>query len=171
MMRQNRPQHQQPCSTGGYGFFMSLNPARIDPRGVRFAGVLSTLVAASAALLTSPWIALAGATILLSAAWGGSRLNLWGHIYRATLRRWLGPPGHLEPETPVRFAQLLGGLFLLVAGAAFLAGGPGIVVGAVLAGIVAVLALVNAAFDVCIGCRMYGLLLVDTRLPRWIGIL
>ncbi len=150
---------------------MTVTLTRTDPRGVRFAGVLSTLVAAAAAIFTSPWIALAGATILLGAAWGGARLNLWGYIYRATLRRRLGPPAHLEPETPVRFAQLLGGLFLTFAGAALLAGGPGIIIGAALAGIVAVLAFVNAAFDVCIGCRLYGLLLVDTRLPRWIGIL
>ncbi len=154
---------------------MTLNPShlhtRVDPRGVRFAGVLSTLVAASAAVLLQPWIALVGAVILLAGAWGGQHLNLWSYIYKAAVRPALGPPPYLEPETPARFAQLLGGLFLAFASAAFLAGGVGIFVGAALAGIVAVLAFINAAFGVCIGCRMYGILLMDTRVPRWIGIL
>lgn len=137
------------------------NPdAFVDPRGTRFGGAL-TLLATLAALLSSSWVAVGAASlILLAAAVGGNRFNLWSYAYRWTLRPRLKPPEYLEPAAPPRFAQLLGGLFLSGAAVAFALGAA--VWGFVLGGVVAALSFVNAAFDFCVGCRLYGLLV---RLP------
>jgi hypothetical protein len=63
--------------------------------------------------------------------------------------------GQLEDSRPPRFANLVGAVFLSAA-AAFYASGFRIA-GAVLAGIVAVLALLAAATGLCTGCEVYKL--------------
>lgn len=66
------------------------------------------------------------------------------------------PPRDLEPRAPVRFSQGLAVIFLGLACLSFLAGLP--VVGWVLAGAVAALALLASIFGVCVGCHLYRLL-------------
>ena len=96
------------------------------------------------------------AAVLLVGALGGLRFNLWGYAFRPLARRFLGPPAYLEPESPPRFANLLGGLMLAGAAAALALGA--VWLGQVLAGVVAGLALLNAAANFCVGCKLYGLL-------------
>ena len=72
----------------------------------------------------------------------------------------MGAPATKEPAAPHRFAKLLGAGFTTLASLlllATLAGAPATfaVGGYALAGIVAVLAIVAAAFDYCLGCKMY----------------
>lgn len=128
----------------------------VDPRGTRFGSFL-TLLGASAVLITQ-WTPLAylWAAIVLVAAAAGGRYNLWAYAYRYTLRRFLKPPSYLEPSAPPRFAQFLAGAFLVGGGVTWDLGAA--LVGAGLIGVVALLALVNAAFGYCVGCRLYGLL-------------
>jgi hypothetical protein len=57
-----------------------------------------------------------------------------------------------NPE-PHRFAQLLGGIFLGLAGLSFTVGWPG--AGWILAALVALLAAVNLFAGVCVGCAIY----------------
>jgi Domain of unknown function (DUF4395) len=132
------------------------SPARsIDPRGQRFGAGVSAVVLALAFALDQPLlVALVGANLLASAAFG-TRLFLPGRAWplvRSALR--LGP---VEPEHeyPPRFAQALGGTFLALASLAFLAGAP--VVGWLLAAAVAGLQALLAATGICVGCRLYFL--------------
>lgn len=136
-----------------------------DVRATRFGAALTATLAATGAALANPWLAAALAALLLAgAAWGG-RGNLWGVAYRA----WVAPrlprptPAQLEPEAAPRFANLLGGLMAAGAAATLLAGLAA--VGILLLGVVAALALLNAAVGVCLGCRLYGLLVLRRARP------
>lgn len=141
---------------------------RVDVRGTRFAGLLTTTVAIAALGVTGlPLVATSLtallAAILLAGAFGGSSWNLWSHTYRVTLRPRLPParPDHLEPAAAPRFASLVGGVFLVgatVAHAVQVAW-----LGAALVAIVAVLAALNATTGLCVGCRLYGVLVLRPR--------
>lgn len=142
----------------------------VDVRATRFAGALTWLSAVLGLALQS-WLVAAGtAGILLAAAWGGPRLNAWGHLWRLTIKPRLAAPtpAQREPERPPRFANLLGGVFLLGAAIAWLAAAP--IVASVLAGTVALLAFLNAAFGLCVGCRLYGILVHDGPVVTYLGL-
>jgi hypothetical protein len=64
--------------------------------------------------------------------------------------------GPVEDARPPRFANLVGAVVLSAATLAYLAGFP--LVGAVLGGVVATLALLAAATGLCVGCELYRLL-------------
>jgi hypothetical protein len=142
----------------------------VDVRATRFAGALTMVGGAVAAVFALWWLAAALALVLLLSAWGGPRLNLWGFLYRRLVAPRLSrpTPAQLEPQRPPRFANLLGGLFLSGAAVAGLLGAVWLTV--VLAGIVSFLALLNAAFGYCLGCRMYGVLVRDGPLVRILGL-
>ena len=111
----------------------------LDPRGPRFAAAVTTLVLIAVLLTGSGWLALAQAAVFAATALSPRR----------------GPyrPTELEPAAPVRFAQLVGLVFSLVAAVGYLAGEP--VVGLVFAGFALVAAFLNAAFGLCLGCEVY----------------
>lgn len=128
----------------------------IDPRGPRFGAALTTLVLA-AALIIGPawgWILLG----LQAVAFGlGSLLGLahqpYGRVFRRFVRPRLGAPVELEDERPPRFAQSVGLGFALVGLLGVALGAP--VVFYVATGFALVAALLNAAFDFCLGCELY----------------
>lgn len=143
-------------------------PSRlVDPRGVRFGGALTAFAAAGAAWAATWWAAGLVAAVLLVAAFAGPRWNLWAWAYRASLARRLGPPPYREPETPPRFANLLGGVGLAGASVAFGVGAW--ITGVVFALVVGVLAVVNAATGYCLGCQLYGLLGRKNAFSRLLG--
>ncbi|MGI8608779.1 MAG: DUF4395 domain-containing protein [Candidatus Dormibacteria bacterium] len=80
-------------------------------------------------------------------------------LFRQLYLRVLKPRGVVKPRVveedpaPHQFAQVVGAVFLLGAGAAFAAGGSGL--GWVLTWVVIVLAFINFAFDFCVGCQVY----------------
>ena len=80
-------------------------------------------------------------------------------LFRQVYLRFLKPRGLVAPRvieedpTPHQFAQVVGAVFLLGAGAAFVLGGTGL--GWVLAWVVILLAFINFAFDFCVGCQVY----------------
>lgn len=108
-------------------------------------------------LADAPLIVALLAVVLGAGSVGGRRWNLWGHIYRATLARYLDAPEEREHPAPPRFAMTLGFLFLtLSATSVYLL--PGItpiwlVWGPVL--VVSILALLAAASGLCLGCKIY----------------
>ena len=81
--------------------------------------------------------------------------ELFKQVHRRVLKPAgiLGPDVHAEDPRPHRFAQGLGGVFLLAASVALFAGAE--VVGWVLAWVVFALALVNLAVRFCAGCFIY----------------
>ena len=129
---------------------------KVDPRGQRFAAVLTTAVLVAVLVTSSAWLLAAQAAVFAIGAALGLRYAPYGLIYRALVRPRLGPPRELEDEAPPRFAQAVG-LVFSVAGVA------GYAVGLTPLGLVAtafalVAAFLNAAFGLCLGCEMYVLI-------------
>jgi hypothetical protein len=124
----------------------------LDPRGPRFAAAVTTLVLIAVLVTGSGWLALAQAAVFAATALSPRRAP-YGLLYRAVLAPRLSRPTELEPAEPVRFAQLVGLVFSLVAAVGYLAGEP--VVGLVFAGFALIAAFLNAAFGLCLGCEVY----------------
>jgi hypothetical protein len=91
------------------------------------------------------------------------------NVPRLLYRRWLKPAGIVRPRVvqedpaPHRFAQLVGGVFLAAASVFVITGL--LLVAWVLAWIVAALAFLNFAFNICVGCIMYAQLVRFGLLP------
>ena len=133
----------------------------VDPRGPRFGAAITTVVLAIVLLTGSGWLLAAQAVVFAIGAMAGLRWAPYGVLFRLVVRPRLGPPAELEAEAPPRFAQGVGLLFALVGTVGYLTGTP--VLGAVATAMALVAALLNVAFDVCLGCE------VHLRLARLLG--
>jgi hypothetical protein len=131
---------------------MSAGPA-VDPRGPRFAAILTTIVLA-VVLVTQWWPLLAIQTVVFAiGAFVGLKPAPYSIVYRYLVAPRLGPTTEREDAAPLRFAQAVGFVFALV-------GAIGFAVGLTPLGIVATAfalfaAFLNAAFDFCLGCEMF----------------
>jgi hypothetical protein len=124
----------------------------LDPRGVRFAAALTSIVFVVVLVTGSGWLAVAQAAVFaLTAAWPAR--GPYGLLYRRLVATRLGFPGVREPAAPVRFAQLVGLAFAVAAAAGYLTGAPA--VGAVMAAAALAAAFLNATFGLCLGCELY----------------
>jgi Domain of unknown function (DUF4395) len=133
----------------------------VDPRGPRFGAAITTAVLAAVLLTGSGWLLAVQAVVFGIGAVAGLRWAPYGVLYRWLVRPRLAPPAELEAEAPPRFAQGVGLLFALVGTVGYLAGAP--VLGIVATALALVAAVLNAAFDVCLGCE------VHLRLARLLG--
>jgi hypothetical protein len=90
----------------------------------------------------------------------GSALSVATSLPRALYVRVLKPRGLVRPRVriedpaPHRFAQLVGGVFLLAASVAAAVGQ--LTVAWTLGWVVIALAFLNFAFDICVGCIVYA---------------
>ncbi|MFS0866841.1 DUF4395 domain-containing protein [Microbacterium sp. 179-B 1A2 NHS] len=90
--------------------------------------------------------------------WGvlSPRTAPWGVLYRAAVQPRLAPPAELEDPRPPRFAQGVGLVVATLGLALHVAGVPlALPIAAALAFVAAFL---NAAFGLCLGCRLWLLL-------------
>lgn len=126
---------------------------RVDPRGPRFAAVLTTLVLVVALVTGSGSLLAAQAVAFALGAALGLRFSPYGWLYRRLVRPRLGPPQELEDERPPRFAQAVGLAFAAVAAVGYLSGATWLGVAAGALALAA--AFLNAAFGYCLGCEMY----------------
>lgn len=134
---------------------------RVDIRGPRFVAwvttgvlVLSLLLAAFAPIAATVLIAVQALVFALGARLGPRR-HPYGLIYARFVAPRLGPVTETEPTAPLRFAQLLGFVFAAVSLLGFLLGSTA--VGALFAGFALFAAFLNAAFGICLGCKLYPL--------------
>ncbi len=103
--------------------------------------------------------------VMMLAAVASPSLNIPRILYTQVLR----PSGIVKPRivqedpAPHRFAQLLGGVFLAAASIFVIT--DLLLVAWVLAWIVAALAFLNFAFNICVGCIMYAQLVRMGLLP------
>jgi hypothetical protein len=134
---------------------MPAGPA-VDPRGPRFAAILTTIVLA-VVLVTEWWPLLAAQTVVFAiGAFVGLKQAPYSIVYRTLVAPRLGPPSEREDAAPLRFAQAVGFVFALV-------GTIGFALDVTPLGIVATAfalfaAFLNAAFNFCLGCEMYLLI-------------
>jgi hypothetical protein len=129
---------------------------QLDPRGVRFAATITTVVLAVVLITGSGWLALAQALVFALPALFGMRLSPYGALFRTAVAPRLGPPTETEDAAPVRFSQTVGLVFTVVAAAGYLSGLTALGIVATVLALVA--AFLNAAFGFCLGCEMYGLI-------------
>jgi hypothetical protein len=128
-----------------------MNQQLLDPRGVRFAAALTSLVFVLVLVFSSAWLALVQAVIFAFTA-AAPRNGPYGVIFQTVMAPNLPPPKELAPAAPVRSAQLVGLVFAIAAAAGYILGLP--VLGAVMAGSALAAALLNAAFGICLGCEL-----------------
>lgn len=129
---------------------------QLDPRGVRFAATITTVVLALVLITGSGWLVLAQAVVFALPALFGMRFSPYGALFRVLVRPRLGPPAETEDAAPVRFSQTVGLLFTIVAAAGYLGGLTAL--GVVATAFALAAAFLNAAFGFCLGCEMYGLI-------------
>ncbi|MFC5928914.1 DUF4395 domain-containing protein [Cryobacterium melibiosiphilum] len=135
----------------------------IDPRGPRFGAALTATL-----LLAVLFLSLVGASVaalvLLGGlvglfAWGafaGIGRHPFGLLFKRVVRPRLAPPAHLEDPAAPTFAQSVG-LAVTLAGVILGLAGVPYAVG-IAAALAFVAAFLNAAFDYCLGCQIYLLL-------------
>jgi hypothetical protein len=124
----------------------------LDPRGQRFAAALTSVVLVVVLATGWGWLAAVQAAVFAVTA-VDPRRGPYPLIYRAFVLPRIGPAAEREPAAPVRFAQLVGFVFLSVAAVGYLSGAT--VVGVTFAALGLLAAFLNAAFGLCVGCEVY----------------
>ena len=129
----------------------------IDARGPRFGAVITTAVLATALATNNLWVIVAQAVVFAIGAIKGPQFTPYAFIYKTFVKPRLKGDTPTEDVRPPQFAQSVGLLFALVA-----IGGLSIGVSAIFTVAVAfalAAAFLNAAFNFCLGCEVYLLLL------------
>ena len=136
-----------------------ISTERVDEHVVRSTAAFVVLVAATALLLPSHLatglLLLALALDFIARGFGGGAYSPLGFLARTTVRLLTLSPGPTD-AAPKRFAARIGVVFSLGAAVSFLLGAT--VAGLVFAAILLVAAFLEAAFALCIGCKVYALL-------------
>jgi len=129
----------------------------IDARGPRFGAVITTAVLATALATSNLWVIVAQAIVFAIGAFRGPQFTPYALIFKKIVKPRLKSAVITEDVRPPQFAQSVGLLFALVAIAGSISGVSGLFVVAVSFALAA--AFLNAAFNFCLGCEMYVLLL------------
>ena len=137
------------------------NSTIIDARGPRFGAVITTAVLATALATNNLWVIVAQAVVFAIGAFKGPQFTPYAFIYKNIVKPRLKGEAPTEDVRPPQFAQSVGLLFALVAIGGALSGINAIFTVAVAFALAA--AFLNAAFNFCLGCEVYLLLLRARR--------
>ena len=137
------------------------NSTIIDARGPRFGAVITTAVLATALATNNLWVIVAQAVVFAIGAFKGPQFTPYAFIYKNIVKPRLKGEAPTEDVRPPQFAQSVGLLFALVAIGGVLSGVNAIFTVAVAFALGA--AFLNAAFNFCLGCEIYLLLLRARR--------
>jgi hypothetical protein len=129
----------------------------IDSRGPRFGAGITTIVLATALATNNVWVIVAQALIFAIGAIKGPQFTPYAFIFKTLIKPRLKKSGETEDVRPPQFAQTVGLLFALTAAAGSFAGLDVVFTIAVAFALAA--AFLNAAFNFCLGCEIYLLLL------------
>ena len=129
----------------------------IDARGPRFAALITTLVLAAALASHSIWVIAFQLIVFAIGAFRGPQFTPYSLIFRKFVRPRLKGETPTEDIRPPQFAQTVGLLFALVATTGLLTHVS--VLFTIAAGAALAAAFLNAAFNYCLGCEVYLLLL------------
>ena len=135
----------------------------IDARGPRFSATITTIVLATALVTHNVWVLVAQGIVFLIGATFGPQFTPYGLLFKNVIKPRLKKEAPTEDVRPPKFAQSVGLIFALV-------GIFGTVVDrslifAAATGFALAAAFLNAAFNYCLGCEMY-LILVRTTTRR-----
>jgi hypothetical protein len=129
----------------------------IDARGPRFGAAITTVVLAAALATSNVWFIVVQALVFAIGAFKGPQFTPYAFFYKTIVKPRLKGEVPTEEVKPPQFAQKVGLLFAVVAivGAAT---GLDLVFTIAVAGALGA-AFLNAAFNFCLGCEIYLLLL------------
>lgn len=140
-----------------------ISEVSIDARGPRFSAVLTTIVLAVALVTSNLWVVIAQAIVFAIGAIKGPQFTPYASIFRNVIKPRLKGKAITEDIRPPQFAQSVGLLFALAAISGAIVNIDVIFVVAVSFALAA--AFLNAAFNFCLGCELY-LLLLRVRLSH-----
>ncbi len=128
----------------------------IDARGPRFAATITATVLAIALVTQNVWVLLAQGLVFLIGAARGPQFTPYGLIFKNFVKPRLNKVAPTEDVRPPKFAQAVGFIFALV----------GVIGGfaeldlvfTIATGFALAAAFLNSAFNYCLGCEMYLLI-------------
>jgi hypothetical protein len=129
----------------------------IDARGPRFGAAITTIVFAAALATHNAWFVVAQAVVFAIGAFKGPQYTPYAFIYKKAVKPFLKGEVPTEEVKPPQFAQRVGLLFAVVAIVGAVTGLDLVFTIAVAGALGA--AFLNAAFNFCLGCEIYLLLL------------
>ena len=135
----------------------------IDARGPRWSAVITTIVLSIALVTSNSWVILFQTIVFAIGALRGPQFTPYAFVYKKLIKPRLKSEVTFEDVRPPRFAQSIGLGFALVAVIASVTGAGGVFTVAV--GFALAAAFLNAAFNFCLGCQVY-LLLLRARVGR-----
>ena len=128
----------------------------IDARGPRFSATITTIVLATALVTHNVWVLVAQGLVFLIGATRGPQFTPYGLLFKNFIKPRLNKVAPTEDVRPPKFAQAVGFIFALVGSLGAFLGAD--IVFIVATGFALAAAFLNAAFNYCLGCEMYLLL-------------
>ena len=128
----------------------------IDARGPRFSATITTIVLATALVTHNVWVLVAQGLVFLIGATRGPQFTPYGLLFKNLIKPRLNKIAPTEDVRPPKFAQSVGLAFALVGIFGVVVDRSLIFAGATSLALAA--AFLNAAFNYCLGCEMYLLL-------------
>ena len=128
----------------------------IDARGPRFAATITATVLAVALVTQNKWVLLAQGVVFLIGAVRGPQFTPYGLIFKNFIKPRLSKVAPTEDVRPPKFAQAVGFVFALIGTIGAFAGADAVFT--VATGFALAAAFLNSAFNYCLGCEMYLLI-------------
>ena len=135
----------------------------IDARGPRFSASITAVVLATALVTHNVWVLVAQGVFFLIGATRGPQFTPYGLFFKKFIKPRLKKEAPTEDVRPPKFAQSVGLIFALIG--IFGAVVDRSLIFTVATGFALAAAFLNSAFNYCLGCEMY-LLLVRTTTRR-----
>ena len=133
----------------------------IDARGPRFSAAITVVVLATALATQSLTLIAFQLAVFLIGATKGPQLTPYAFLFKTLIKPRL--KGEFVPEDvrPPQFAQAVGFIFTVIAVAGLVSGVT--IIFTIATGFALAAAFLNAAFNYCLGCEVYLLLLRARR--------
>jgi hypothetical protein len=133
----------------------------IDARGPRFSAAITVVVLASALATQSLLLIAFQLAVFLIGATKGPQFTPYAFLFKSLIKPHLKSDFVPEDVRPPQFAQAVGFIFTVVAVAGLLTGAT--IVFTIATGFALAAAFLNAAFNYCLGCEFYLILLRARR--------
>jgi hypothetical protein len=132
-------------------------PVTIDARGPRWSALLTVIVLSIALVTSNVWVALAQGAVFAIGALRGPQFTPYALFFKRIIKPRLKSTATFEDVRPPQFAQTVGLAFAVVAVIGSFTGVDAVFTIAIAFALAA--AFLNAAFNFCLGCEMYLLIL------------
>ena len=133
----------------------------IDARGPRFSAAITVLVLATTLATQSLPLIAFQLTVFLIGATKGPQFTPYAFLFKNLIKPRLKGEFVLEDVRPPQFAQAVGFIFTVIAVAGLISGST--IVFTIATGFALAAAFLNAAFNYCLGCEFYLILLRARR--------